>query len=188
VRGELLVWLRPAKIATILELPEAQVRDDVQRRFPSRVEKTSKTLVVGLKTEADANRLVSFLKTLNYGGWDGDPPKEIPDRKLRVDAIPSNTALWKTIERFALTMNGYQVIGDEELGKLANRVKSDFEQNEKSVGKLTLTEARACLFFEQRRFRDAYSEPEGSDRAYIDALLGEIRRKVSEATSEKSPV
>jgi hypothetical protein len=85
-------------------------------------------------------------------------------------------------------MNGYQVIGDEGVGKLANRVKSDFEQNEKSVGKLTLTEARACLFFEQRRFRDAYSEPEGSDRAYINALLDEIRRKVSEATSEKSLV
>jgi len=188
VRGELLVWLRPAKIATILELPETQVRDDIKRRFPSRVEKTPKTVVLGLKTEADATRLVSFLKTLDYGGWDGDPPKEIPDEKLRVDAIPSNASPWKTIERFALTMNGYRVIGDEEVGKLANRVKSDFEQNQRSLGKLRLTEVRGCLFFEQRRFRHFETEPEGADRVYINALLDEIRGKVSQATSEKSPV
>jgi hypothetical protein len=57
VRGELLVWLRPAKVATVLELPERQVRDDIQRRFPTRVEKSTKTVVLGLKTEADADRL-----------------------------------------------------------------------------------------------------------------------------------
>ena len=115
-------------------------------------------------------------------------PKEIPDERLRVDAIPSNSAPWKTIERFALTMNGYRVIGDEEVGKLANRVKSDFEQNQRSLGKLTLTEVRACIFFERLRFRHFGTEPEGTDRICINALLDEIRGKVSEATSEKSPV
>ena len=118
---------------------------------------------------------------------DGEPPTEIPDEKLRVDAIPSNAAPWKTIARFALTMNGYRVIGDEEVGKLANRVKSDFEQNQRSLGGLTLTEVRGCFFFEQRRFRHFGTEPEGADRIYINALLDEIRGKVSEATRQNSP-
>jgi hypothetical protein len=84
----------------------------------------------------------------------GDLPKEIPDERLRVDAIPSNSAPWKTIERFALTMNGYRVIGDEEVGKLANRVKSDFEQNQRSLGKLTPCWMRFGAKYQRLRARN----------------------------------
>lgn len=92
------------------------------------------------------------------------PPDEVPNDELTPDSVPSAKAKWwPTIERFALTLNGYRVIGDEECGKLANKVKGEFRQNSESLLALNLTVLRACLFFEQRRFHHFGTPPEGEE-------------------------
>jgi hypothetical protein len=97
---------------------------------------------------------------------------------LNATDVPPVTASWSTIAAFALTLDGYEVIGQQQCGKLANRVNSEFLRSPTSLQQLSLTEARACLFFEQRRFRHFGWEPEGADRHYINALLETIRSKI----------
>lgn len=104
------------------------------------------------------------------------PPDEIPNDKLTIQSVPSSTARWSpTIETFALTLDGYRVVGDDECGRLANKVKEEFVKDSRSLRALTLTELRGCLFFEQRRYRHFGTEPEAEERHYIDALLNGIR-------------
>ena len=92
-------------------------------------------------------------------------PDEVPNEHLKATAIPSVTASWHTIGNFALTLDGYQAIGQSECGQLANRVKSEFARNAASLQSLSLTELRACLFFEQRRFHHFGEEPQGEEDA-----------------------
>ena len=104
------------------------------------------------------------------------PPDEIPNDKLTLQSVPSSTAKWSpTVETFALTFNGYRSIGDEECGRLANRVKDEFMKRGNSLPPLNLTELRACLFYEQRRYHHFGTEPEGEDRDYINELLDAIK-------------
>jgi hypothetical protein len=105
-------------------------------------------------------------------------PDEVPNERLNATAVPPVTASWHTIGRFALTLDGYRAIGQKECGQLANRVNGEFARNAASLQSLSLTELRACLFFEQRRFRHFGSEPQGADRDYINALLEAIRSKI----------
>jgi hypothetical protein len=51
-------------------------------------------------------------------------PHEIPNEQLKATGVPSVTDSWRTIGTFALTLDGYEAIGREECGPLANRVKS----------------------------------------------------------------
>ncbi len=97
---------------------------------------------------------------------------------LKAADVPRDTASWHAIWSFALTLNGYEVIGQEECGRLANRMNSEFVSNPAALRALSLTEARACLFFEQRRFHHFGWEPEGAARDYINALLETIRSKI----------
>lgn len=80
---------------------------------------------------------------------------------------------------FALTLNGYEIMGGlHECGELANRVKKGFSAKLESLQGLSLTDLRACLFFEQRRFRHFGEEPQGDDRVFVNALLDAIRQRV----------
>jgi hypothetical protein len=101
---------------------------------------------------------------------------EVPNARLNLTAVPPATASWHTIGSFALTLDGYKAIGQRECGQLAKRVSSEFVRDAAFLQSLSLTELRACLFFEQRRFRHFGSEPQGADRDYIDALLETIRQ------------
>jgi hypothetical protein len=97
---------------------------------------------------------------------------------LKATDVPSANAPWTAIEAFALTLNGYEAIGEVECGDLANRLRSEFEKNPKCLQQVSLEETRACLFFEQRRFRHFDEEPDGADLVYIRGLLETIRTKV----------
>jgi hypothetical protein len=80
----------------------------------------------------------------------GNPLKDIPNRELKVSDLPAPGADWSTINRFALTFNGYEQLGSfEACAEIANARKSD-----------TLTDLRACLFFEQRRWHHFGGEPD----------------------------
>jgi hypothetical protein len=97
--------------------------------------------------------------------------KQIPNEQLDIDRIPSATARWDSIERFALTFDGYRVFDTAEspsgCGELANSRQAN-----------TLTELRASLFYEQRRWRHFEESPEGLDLIYVRSLLWRIRQCV----------
>ena len=90
----------------------------------------------------------------------------IPNEQLELERIPDPDGdLWGW-ERFAHTINGYDVMGGfEPCAALAN-----------SGTPTTLTELRATLFFEARRDRHSGGMSSNEDR--IRELLRAIRRKV----------
>ena len=96
----------------------------------------------------------------------GMPLQLIPNEQLVLALIPDPEAeLWGW-ERFAHSINGYDVMGGfEACADLANRGTPS-----------TLTELRCCLFFEARRER--HSGGMTSNEAWIRELLRDIRRKV----------
>ena len=75
---------------------------------------------------------------------------KISNTELSINDLPGLDAGLSEIHRFALTFDGYAYCGSiEKCGELAKRRRND-----------TLSEARASLFFEQRRSRHggAYSD------------------------------
>ena len=92
--------------------------------------------------------------------------KELANPQLILERIPDPDGdLWGW-ERFAHTINGYEVMGGfEPCAGLAN-----------SGSAATLTELRAALFFEARRDRHSGGMASNDDRSR--ELLRAIRRKV----------
>lgn len=92
--------------------------------------------------------------------------KELTNRQLIFERIPDPDGdLWGW-ERFAHTINGYEVMGGfEPCADLANRGTPT-----------TLKELRCCLFFEARRER--HSGGISTNEKWIRGLLLAIRRKV----------
>jgi hypothetical protein len=90
--------------------------------------------------------------------------ESIPNKGLNLSQIPSPESDYKNIEKFALTFNGYEI---PNCADLANSCVAQ-----------TLTEYRASLFFEQRRFRHFGYHPAGEDLEYIRSLVQEIQTKV----------
>ena len=90
----------------------------------------------------------------------------ISNEELVLERIPDPEAeLWGW-ERFAHTINGYEVMGGfEPCADLANRGTPT-----------TLTELRCCLFFEARRER--HSGGMSTNEEWIRELLRAIREKV----------
>lgn len=86
---------------------------------------------------------------------------EIPNEKLTIFHVP---AKWDDWNQFALTFNGYEALGHEQCARLANQKSPK-----------TLTEYRACLFFEARRWRHFGQPPDEEAHAYIQSLLEGIR-------------
>ena len=105
-------------------------------------------------------------------------PEAVSNENLSASVVPPRTASWQVIVGFALTFNGYEIIGQKECGALANRVRKEFSASTASLRKLSLTELRSCLFFEQRRFHHFGEEPDGDDRVFVNALLDAIHQKV----------
>ncbi|HPT72172.1 MAG TPA: hypothetical protein PLE74_07815 [Candidatus Cloacimonadota bacterium] len=105
-------------------------------------------------------------------------PDKIHNTDLRIDQIPSINSDYSTIAVFALTFDGYNRIKDIAL--FANKILAEFQNDHAIVAKPTLTELRACLFYEQRRFHHFGEDPEGGDREYINILLLEITKRIQD--------
>ena len=101
---------------------------------------------------------------------------EIYNSDLRLDQIPAIESDYTTIAYFALTFDGYSRIKD--IASFANKTSGEYCNDQSLLLKLNLTELRACLFFEQRRYHHFGEEPEGTDREYINSLLTEIIKRV----------
>lgn len=95
---------------------------------------------------------------------------ELSNDELTLDRIPEEDATWTEIGEFALTFDGYEAFGSfERCAEIANARKHD-----------TLTEARACLFFEQRRWRHVGEDPEEEgEMDYMRELVRAIRQKLA---------
>lgn len=94
------------------------------------------------------------------------PMHLIPNEQLELERIPDPKADLCGWERFAHTINGYEVMGGfEPCADLANRGTPT-----------TLTELRCCLFFEARRER--HSGGMSTNEEWISELLRAIRQKV----------
>ena len=102
--------------------------------------------------------------------------KSIPNKDLVLEKIPNPEDKFsdyqETWEKFALTMNAYEVCGDfSSCSDLAKQVI-------KEPMNASLTELRCALFFLQRRHRwNEYSDPAEEN---IVHLLKFIRRKVQD--------
>jgi hypothetical protein len=99
--------------------------------------------------------------------------KHIPNEQLAIGRIPSSLASWEAIEPFALTFNGYERYATKEEPDACAEMANSRQAN-------TLTELRASLFFEQRRWRHFGESPAGLDLIYVRSLLWRIRQCVRE--------
>jgi hypothetical protein len=107
---------------------------------------------------------------------------EIENSDLKANNIPKIHSDYKTIAEFALTFEGYEKF--DRIAEFANNNLNVFNTDRTSFKKRTLTELRACLFYEQRRYRHMDEEPENEGREYINALLTEILNRVAENKAE----
>lgn len=102
--------------------------------------------------------------------------REIADSDLTLADIPSPEADWGTIGRFALTYNGYEKCGSlEACAEIANSGRIE-----------TLADLRACLFFEQRRWRHFGRAPDGAAMSHIRSLLAQTRDRVAARTADSA--
>lgn len=100
-------------------------------------------------------------------------PPNVANGQLKATKIPSTMADWERIQRFALTFDGYAHYGSfEKCAEIANARRELHERQE------TLSELRACLFFEQRRWRHYGYVPDERAMLYIRSLLDDIRLAV----------
>ena len=91
---------------------------------------------------------------------------------MKLEKIPNPDGNWNQWERFAHTINGYELQGGfEPCADLANGGEAK-----------TLTELRCSLFFEARRERHSGGLTDVSD--VVKQLLREIRRKVADQKLE----
>lgn len=101
----------------------------------------------------------------------------IPTDLLAEDDLPPPNAEWEAIARLALSFNGYAY--SEKCGEIANAVAAAFARDHKVPGTLSLDDLRACLFFEQRRWRHFGEIPDEHAMAYIRRLIEATREQLS---------
>ncbi|MBU6159512.1 MAG: hypothetical protein KGO50_00210 [Myxococcales bacterium] len=94
--------------------------------------------------------------------------KQIPDDALTLADIPTPGTAWREQLEFCLSVDGYALFPTKRLAAFR-------------AGKppKKLTELRAALFYEQRRWRDGWNEPAGEDLEYIQGLVDAIRAHVA---------
>jgi hypothetical protein len=103
--------------------------------------------------------------------------REILNLELTLDHVPAPDAdYYDVISEFALTFNGYDYYPDT-CEDIANRALERF--GDCGAVPDSLSELRACLFYEQRRWRHFGEDPDSEAPAYIHALVDAIRTKVA---------
>ena len=94
--------------------------------------------------------------------------KEIKNGDLVLSDLPAADGPFTAIVQFAQTFKGYEELGSfAQCAEVANQRRHD-----------TLTELRACLFFEQRRARHTGESVDADEEAYQRDLVVQIRSKL----------
>lgn len=103
-------------------------------------------------------------------------PTTIPNNTLTLSDIPLPDAELDEISRFGHSFDGYVEMGSfEACAAVANARSCN-----------SLDEARACLFFEMRRWRHFGEEPDEEALAYMRQLVEGIRRYVRQSTQQQA--
>jgi hypothetical protein len=95
--------------------------------------------------------------------------------------VPRSDAVYHTdVIEFALTFNGYSYY-PRNLHEIALSAAQRFRE----TGKLpmTLNRLRACLFFQQRYWRNAGSDPDEGSMKFVRAILRAVEKKVAEQSA-----
>ncbi|MCL6624371.1 MAG: hypothetical protein K6T17_07130, partial [Fimbriimonadales bacterium] len=109
----------------------------------------------------------------------------IPNSELQLEQIPNPDGSYFDFEQFARTFNGYvwakrtlrKYLAYPTFGEFANSVRRNWVLNK--TFPQTLSELRACLFFESRRVHFAEGDDPSEDTIdYCRALIQAIREKV----------
>jgi hypothetical protein len=106
--------------------------------------------------------------------------RHVPNTELRLENIPAPEAGWEAHADFAHSFFGYDQMGGA-LTALASAASTRYRQE--GALPATLTELRACLFFEHRRAVH-FGAPTDKMRVYAKALLAAIREKVEQGALE----
>lgn len=109
---------------------------------------------------------------------------EIPSAELTVDMVPGPNAPYPSeVVDFALTFDGYR-----HFTKRVTAISDEAQQEFNSSGKLprTLDRLRACLFWQQRYWRNDGGLPDDESMRFIRALLGAIRSKAAKRSLERN--
>ena len=93
-------------------------------------------------------------------------PDPIPNGEVRRADVPPRGVDWSTVVRFAQTFNGYEEMGDQ-CAAVANHQRES----------KTLSDVRACLFFEYRRYNHFGYPPDSEKMVYVYDLLDRIRER-----------
>jgi hypothetical protein len=115
--------------------------------------------------------------------------REIANSELIESDLPPADADEEMIWQFARTFDGYRFIESQErpnhpaadnlvwrLGYYANPARGAFFKE--GTVPITMSELRACLFFEWRREHHQGTSPDGPMMQYLHALIAAIREKV----------
>ena len=104
---------------------------------------------------------------------------EISNSDLRQEHIPKPFEKYTIeVQEFALTFNGYEYSGSfDGCAELADKSAEGYHAFRRLPE--GLSELRACLFFEQRRWRYVQEDPTGEDLEYVKALVEAIREKIA---------
>lgn len=102
---------------------------------------------------------------------------EIPSSQLTAAHVPGeNAPYYPDIMNFALTFDGYARFRNQ-VATIASRALVAYNDG----GKLpaTLDRLRACLFFQQRLWRNEGTDPDAESMRFIRAVLSAIRSRVA---------
>jgi len=97
-----------------------------------------------------------------------------------IDAIPLHDE--GALQRFALSFNGYTYEKENKISMsdLANNIEKIYYDTSAIGERFTLSELRACLFFEQRRHHHWGYGPDKESLKYWYALIAMMKKKISE--------
>ncbi|HXY85276.1 MAG TPA: hypothetical protein VEH52_07305 [Gaiellaceae bacterium] len=101
----------------------------------------------------------------------------IPTPHLRVEDLPAPGSEWSEYASFASTFDPEQRYRSVDVAsEVANWAFSRWQKN----GRLpeSVDEIRACLYFEQRRWRFIGHEPNPEGMRWVQALVAEMRRHI----------
>jgi hypothetical protein len=102
-----------------------------------------------------------------------DDQTPISNANLDMSHLPPASAEQETLDRFALSFDGYAVWGDARCARMANA----WNETWRAAGGLpeVLSEVRGCLFFEQRRHNHMSPDYAAGQFEYEAALLEQLR-------------
>lgn len=108
---------------------------------------------------------------------------EIPNAVLTPGDVPASPDPAHRLARFALSFDGYAHWGDR-CGEWADEAARAFREEGRLPG--SLSDLRACLFYEHERWRWLRRAPDDAGRRYLQALLDAIRQRAARSGPERA--